>query len=427
MSKRKQQVEIFQKIIEEKCLAIDRASWAKQFSLGYTDTLEKTMQIQPEKEEVFVLTGDIPAMWLRDSTCQVVPYLPLAKEHTDFAKILGDLVTTQCRYILNDPYANAFNLEANGAGHQDDLTEMNPLIWERKFEIDSLCYPIWLAYRLYKECGYDAHFTETFYQAVEAAIEVFQTEQHHESSPYSFERLCDRQEDTLKNQGKGTPVKETGLIWSGFRPSDDACTYGYLIPSNMFAVTILGQLEEILPQFYPEAPVLAQVKQLKSEVQQGIEEYAIITDEETGKQLFAYEVDGFGNYVLMDDANVPSLISLPYLGYCSPEDERYQNTRAFLLSERNPYYYQGQYLQGIGSSHTPESYVWPIALAIQGLTSTDKAEKMQLLDTIVATDNGTNQCHESIDVDNPANYTREWFSWSNMMFCQLVLNYFEID
>lgn len=401
-----------------------RLEWGEQFANGFSDTILKTLHIH-EDGAVFVVTGDIPAMWLRDSTAQVTPYLSLAKRHPVFQEMLGKLVETQCRYILIDPYANAFNEYPNSQGHQTDKTDMQPIIWERKYEIDSLCYPIQLAYKLYIETGYAAHFDDAFLKATKEIVRVFRQEQHHETSEYTFERQGPRSEDTLSHQGKGAPVAYTGMTWSGFRPSDDACHYGYLIPANMFAAVSLGQLAEIITQFYDEATFVAEILSLKTEITKGIEHFGVIEDETTKQKLYAYEVDGRGNYLLMDDANVPSLLSAPYLGFCEVSDPIYQATREFILSAKNPYFYSGKMASGIGSSHTPVNYIWPIALSMQGLTSSSKLEQKQMLDKIVATTAGTMQCHESFDVEDASHYTREWFSWSNMMFCQLVLAYFD--
>ncbi|TDQ37687.1 glycoside hydrolase family 125 protein [Aureibacillus halotolerans] len=414
-------------VVDAKTKELDRELWGKQFRNGFSDTLMKTLSIS-EDGSVYLVTGDIPAMWLRDSTAQIQPYLVLAKTNEVFQSLIAKLIQKQCDYILIDPYANAFNEKPNNNGHQTDKTKMSPWIWERKYEIDSLCYPIKLAYQLFKESGYTDHFNESFLQAAKEIVKVFKTEQHHANSQYTFERFDGRPEDTLVNEGKGSPVGYTGMTWSGFRPSDDACTYGYLVPSNMFAVVSLSHLHEIISAFYLENEALFanEVCQLRDEIESGIQKFGIVENKETGKKVYAYEVDGLGNYTLMDDANVPSLLSAPYLGYCESDDDIYLNTRAFLLSEKNPYYYSGTVAAGIGSSHTPDQYIWPIALSIQGLTSLSKEEQKSLLDVIVQTTAGTMQCHESFDVNDDSRYTREWFSWSNMMYCQLLLTYLDI-
>ncbi|MBO0460895.1 MULTISPECIES: glycoside hydrolase family 125 protein [unclassified Enterococcus] len=416
-------VEQFMDTIIEKC-GEAHADWAENFSAAFANTLLTTVKRQ-EDGTTFLLTGDIPAMWLRDSTAQVRPYLVLAKEDTDLADMISGLVKKQFYYINIDPYANAFNEEANGAGHQTDHTEMNDWIWERKYEIDSLCYPVQLAYLLYKNTGRVDQFDSSFVEGVKKILHVFKVEQNHEQSPYTFMRDTTRKEDTLVNEGRGSAIAPTGMTWSGFRPSDDACQFGYLVPSNMFAVVVLGYIEEIFSSILAEAEIVSAANHLKQEIKQGIDTHGL-TKNSRGEAIYAYEVDGLGNASLMDDSNVPNLIAAPYLGYCPPTEERYLHTRETLLSKENPYYYEGQYAKGIGSSHTPENYVWPIALAMEGMTTEDKREKERILDLLVATDAGTHLMHEGFDVNDPESYTREWFSWANMMFCELVMDYFDI-
>ncbi len=397
--------------------------WSEVFSNCFDNTLETTVKLT-EAEDIFVITGDIPAMWLRDSSAQIKPYLVIANQDPKIKEMIQGLLERQVKCILIDPYANAFNETENGACYHQDITEMNGWIWERKYEVDSLCYPIELAYLLWKKTGETNHFTKEFKQAAETIINLFKTEQRHENSTYRFERFGERPEDTLSNDGLGEPCGYTGMTWSGFRPSDDSCTFNYLVPANMFAVVILGYLAEIFEEIYHEKTAVEEANQLKEEINRGIEEWGIVEHE--GKKVYAYEVDGLGNYVLMDDANVPSLLAAPYLGYCEIDDAIYQQTRAVLLSEKNPYYYEGNYLKGIGSEHTPKEYVWPIALAIQGLTTNKKAEKIEMLNKLVETEAGTNYMHEGINVNNPNEYTREWFSWANMMFCELLLDCLEL-
>ncbi|MCO7151638.1 glycoside hydrolase family 125 protein [Vagococcus lutrae] len=402
----------------------DNPNWGEIFSKCFANTLLTTVKRQ-EDGTTFLLTGDIPAMWLRDSTAQVRPYLPIAKDDADLADMIAGLVKRQFFYINIDPYANAFNEEPNNAGHQTDHTEMNPWIWERKYEIDSLCYPVQLAYLLHQATGQTDQFNADFHEGVAKILEVFETEQHHENSPYTFERDTWREEDTLTHDGRGTPVGYTGMTWSGFRPSDDRCIYGYLVPSNMFAVVILGYLEELYTSLFNQPEVAQRAKKLKEEIDTGIRQYAQVQNQ-AGETIYAYEVDGLGHYSIQDDSNVPSLMSAPYLGYCAEDDPVYLATRRTLLSKENPYYYEGKYAKGIGSSHTPENYIWPIAVSIEGMTTSDKAEKKRILDMLAATTGGTDLMHEGVHVDDPTKYTREWFSWANMMFCELVMDYYDI-
>ena len=402
----------------------DPPEWVAVFNKCYANTLETTVK-KLNDGSIFLLTGDIPAMWLRDSTAQIRPYLILAKDDPEIQDLIKGVLTCQLRSIALDPYANAFNAEANGQGHQTDQTEMNDWIWERKYEIDSLCYPLQLAYLYYLATDDARVFDSDFLLAVDKVLEVWETEQNHANSPYQFTRDTWRVEDTLTNEGKGPDCVVTGMTWSGFRPSDDACIYNYLVPSNQFAVLVLSYLADIFDLIIPDQKKLGRITRLKAAIEAGIQKYALVKNQ-AGQEIYAYEVDGLGNAAIMDDANIPNLMSLPYLGYCDVADEIYQKTRATLLSAENPYYYQGKFAAGNGSSHTPENYVWPIALAMQGLTTPDKAEKAEILEMLVATSAGTNLMHEGFDVDNPANYTRDWFSWANMMFCELMLDYFDI-
>ncbi|SFK85868.1 hypothetical protein SAMN05216390_10459 [Lachnospiraceae bacterium KH1T2] len=388
------------------------------------NTLKTTIQ-RKEDGSTFVITGDIPAMWLRDSACQVRPYLILAKTDPEFADMIEGVIRRQCRCILIDPYANAFNEEANGKCWRHDKTEMKDELWERKYEIDSLCFPIQLAYLLWKNSGRTSQFDELFNKAARRVVEVFRIEQHHESeSKYSFERENCVYTDTLSRGGKGALVnEECGLIWSGFRPSDDACQYGFLIPSNMFAVVVLGYLSEIFEKVYGQDDFAAETKHFSEELRAAVEKYSHVPVNEGESTFYAYEVDGFGQYNVMDDANLPSLLSIPWMGYCDMDDEIYQNTKKVIYSDINPYYYEGKEISGIGSPHTPARYVWHISMGMKGLTAKDKSEKAKIIREMVATDGGTSCMHEGVCADDAGKYTRPWFSWANSVFCELVMDY----
>ncbi|MFC4303798.1 glycoside hydrolase family 125 protein [Cohnella boryungensis] len=389
------------------------------FTKCYPNTLETTTKLLDDRT-AFVITGDIPAMWLRDSSAQVRHYLPLAAEDQELQLLLEGLIRRQIAYIHIDPYANAFNEEANDHRYDQDLTELDAWVWERKYEIDSLCYPLQLAYLYWKATGNTGLFDDSFRAAVKTIIALWRTEQRHaEQSPYRFARIDCPPSDTLRNNRMGMPVNYTGMTWSGFRPSDDACTFGYLIPSNMFAVVVLRYVEEIAAEVWADEELVSLAAELREEIDFGIQTYGTYIHPKYGK-IYAYETDGFGNYNLMDDANVPSLLSIPYLGYVEESDPIYQNTRRFVLSGDNPYYHEGKYAKGIGSPHTPPGFIWPISLAMQALTSKDDGEIRELLDMLQRTDGDTGFIHEGFDPDNPANYTRPWFAWANSLFGELV-------
>jgi meiotically up-regulated gene 157 (Mug157) protein len=389
----------------------------QMFADCFANTFATTLQPQPDGS-VFVITGDIPAMWLRDSAAQVKPYLHLAKADDQFRDLITGVVARQVACVLHDPYANAFNVAENFRCHNRDKTEMSGWIWERKYELDSLCAPLLLAHDLWAVTGSTAHLTADFTQALQLIADTIRLEQRHDNSSYSFERLEGPASDTLSHDGRGAPTAYTGMSWCGFRPSDDACRYNYLIPANMMAVVALTRAAALpLSNRKLQADALALAATLRA----GIEAHGKVQHPRFGT-IYAYEVDGLGHHHLMDDANVPSLLSLPWLGYCPRHDATYQATRAFVLSADNPYFHSGTVARGIGSPHTPEHYIWPIALCMQSLTAETKAEKLALLDMLMATDAGAGLMHESFHKDDPTRFTRPWFAWANSLFAETLLD-----
>ncbi|MGY1501269.1 glycoside hydrolase family 125 protein [Streptomyces sp. QTS52] len=394
---------------------------ADRFTRLLTDTWGRAMRPLPDGE-VFVLTGDIPAMWLRDSTAQVRPYL-LAADDPAVATALTGVLRRQLRYVLADPYANAFNAEpdGSGAGHIDEPTP-DPLVWEQKYEIDSLCAPLQLAYGIWRATGSLGHLTadDRFVRAARRVIALWRIEQDHENrSPYGFRRLGDYEYDTLPRGGRGAPTAPTGMTWSGFRPSDDRCQYGYLVSANAMAAVALAGLAELAAAIGDPA-LAADATALSGEIATGVRTHGVTAGADPG--VYAYEVDGLGGQLLMDDANIPSLLSLPYLGWCDPGDQLYLRTREFVLSDANPFYYAGGSAAGIGSPHTPPDHVWPLSLTMQALTSDDEAERTRLAELLLRTDGGTGSVHESFHVDDPATFTRPWFGWGDALFAELLLD-----
>lgn len=415
------------KILLEKAEELERKTGEKYPALKplakqcFLNTIETTVT-QLEDGGYFVITGDIPAMWLRDSAAQLKPYIKYAGEDRNLQDILRSVIARHAHYVNLDPYSNAFNSQVLAQGYSDgDKSDFSSgWIWERKYEVDSLCAPLYLSHEYFEVTGDRSIFTEEFRLMIQKIVRTFRTEQHHAGSPYWFVREnAPVPSDTLPMHGKGRPVNDTGMTWSGFRPSDDACKFGYLIPSNMMAVVALRKAAELLAAGYGDDALRADCLALSAEIEDGIEAYGTVEHPKYGK-IYAYETDGFGNYNLMDDANSPSLLAIPYLGYRSADDPVYQNTRRFVLSEDNPYFYSGKAARGIGSPHTPPRYIWHIGLSMQILTSTDPAEKRECLDMIARTHAGTNFMHEGFDVDNPENFTRPWFAWANTLFAQML-------
>lgn len=392
---------------------------SEMFTPCFLNTIETTVK-QLEDQSFFVITGDIPAMWLRDSTAQLKPYLPFAKEDSYLDSIIASVIVKQADYVNTDPYANAYNCDPRGFAHHD-ITKEHPLVWERKYEVDSLCSVIELGYEYYSITQNTSPFSVSYWECLTKIYETFRTEQHHDTSPYTFERVNPpAPTDTLPREGRGTAVGYTQMTWSGFRPSDDACTYGYLIPSNMMAVVALRHAAILLDKIYHDTSASEDFKNLANEIEHGIEAFGVVDKPGFGK-IYAYETDGLGNYLCMDDANSPSLLAIPYLGYRTKEDPVYQNTRKFLLSDQNPFYFCGEKASGIGSPHTPHGYIWHISLIMQILTSNDPGEIKSCLNMIRQTDAGTGFMHESFSPDNPGEYTRPWFAWANTLFAQMLI------
>lgn len=406
-------------LAKELAAGLEEGKLKEMFMGCFVSTADTTARFLPEGR-AYVITGDIEAMWLRDSSAQVSHYLPYLKHFPMLRELVRGLVLQQMEFICIDPYANAFNQEANGRCFEKDETESSPWVWERKYEVDSLCYPIRLLKQYRQAAGDDSIFGDRTKEALERIVGVWEAQQRHEEClDYSFVRRDCPDSDTLSNNGKGSPCAYTGMTWSGFRPSDDACQYGYLIPANFFAAA-LGYVTEFAREIYKDEKLALRAERLAEQILEGIRKYGIVETREFGP-VYAYETDGLGHYNLMDDANVPSLLSLPWLEAPGVDEEIWRNTRAFVLSRNNPYYFEGRAARGIGSPHTPGKNVWPIALTMQGLTSREKQEREELLRVLTETDAGTELMHESFDVDCPERFTREWFAWANSLFALFVV------
>lgn len=396
---------------------------AWMFENCFPNTLDTTVTYKTinGKPNTFVITGDIHAMWLRDSSAQVWPYLQLMDKDKDLKNMIKGLIHRQAECVCIDPYANAFNDGPLGGEWQSDHTDMKMELHERKWEIDSLCYTVRLAYQYWKLTGDSSVFDNTFRKSSELIYQTFREQQRKENlGPYKFQRRTEHQTDTLSNKGWGNPVNPVGLIVSSFRPSDDASIFGFLIPSNLFAVRSLNQLSEIHKSVYKNTDFADKCEVFANEVEEAIKKHAIVEHPNHGK-IFAFEVDGFGGLNLMDDANIPSLLALPYLGCIDRNDPIYKNTRSFVWSKDNPYFFQGTAGEGIGGPHIGFDFIWPMSIIMKALTSDDDKEIAQCINTLKTTDANTGFMHESFHKDNPENFTRKWFAWVNTLFGELIL------
>lgn len=399
---------------------------AWMFENCFPNTLDTTVRprIIDGKDDTVVYTGDIHAMWLRDSSGQVWPYVQLANKDPKLKAMLAGVIRRQLKCIIIDPYANAFiDPQDPNPDHQwmSDGTKMKKELHERKWEIDSLCYPLRLAYHYWEVTGDDSIFDEEWQQAVKLVLQTFKEQQRKNGfGPYSFLRVTDRALDTLNNGGLGAPVNPVGLIVSSFRPSDDATTLQFLIPSNFFAVSSLRKAAEILTKVNNNNELSNECADLANEVEAALKKYATYNHPKYGT-IYAFEVDGFGNHLLMDDSNVPSLLSMAYLGDVDVNDPIYQNTRRFVWSKDNPYFFKGSAGEGIGGPHIGYDMAWPMSIMMKAFTSNDDQEIKECLTMLINTDAGTGFMHESFNVNNPEKFTRSWFAWQNSLFGELIL------
>ena len=396
---------------------------AWMFENCFPNTLDTTVHFKTieDKPDTFVITGDIDAMWLRDSTAQVWPYLPLMKQDAKLQHLVAGLINRQTACILIDPYANAFYDQPRESEWSKDATAMKPMLHERKWELDSLCYAIRLAYYYWKTTGDTRPLDADWKQAMRLVLQTCREQQRKEGrGPYRFGRVTSWSTDTVPGNGYGNPIRPVGLIANIFRPSDDATIYPFFVPSNFFAVVSFRQVAELLEVAHRDAALAGEFRALATEVQSALKKYAVYPHPKYGK-IYAFEVDGFGNYLLMDDAGIPGLISLPYLGALSIKDPIYQNTRKFVLSDDNPYFFRGRAGEGLGSPHTLVDQIWPMGIIARAMTSTSTQEIEAQLRLLKTTHAGTGFMHESFDKDDATKFTRKWFAWVNTLFGELLL------
>lgn len=398
-------------------------SW--MFENCFPNTLDTTVdfEIIDGKPDTFIITGDIDAMWLRDSTAQVWPYLPLVGEDEKLKDLFRGLINRQTKCILLDPYANSFYKDVTKESEwKDDRPAVVPGVHERKWEIDSLCYAVRLAYGYYKETGDTSVFDSNWDKAMRTVVETFRTEQRKNGkSPYYFIRVRANYSVTASFKGMGRPIKPVGLICSIFRPSDDGTMYPFLIPSNLFAVESLEQLGEIYLNVFNDKEFSQECNSFAEEVLKAVNEYAITEHLNHGK-VYAYEIDGFGNKLFTDDPNIPSLISIPYLLRSKYYDtEVYTNTRRYLLSEDNPYFFKGKAGEGQGGPHAGLDTIWPMGIILRAMTSIEDKEIVWCIKQLLSTHADTGFMHETFHKDDAKSFTRSWFAWANTLFGELIL------
>jgi meiotically up-regulated gene 157 (Mug157) protein len=391
------------------------------------NTLDTTVYtgVVDGKPDTFVITGDIDAMWLRDSSAQTWPYLAFARDDAALRTLFHGLIHRQARCILIDPYANAFNRDPGQRTQltwaQDDRTEMRNGVAERKWEVDSLCYPIRLAHGYWQTTGDTAPFDSAWWQAMRSVLATFRQQQRKDGpGPYRFQRAALQPTDSVPLSGFGNPARPIGMIHSMFRPSDDACIYPLFVPANLFAVASLRQLAAMAGAIAHDAAFAGQCTALADEVAAAVNAFGRMRG--TDGDVWAYEVDGYGNQLFMDDANAPGLSSLAYLGCCDRDSAMFRRTAARAWSGANPYFFQGTAAEGIGGPHQGLRMIWPMSIVMRAFNSDDTAQIRRCLTWLKNTHAHTGFIHEAFDQDDPAHFTRPWFAWANALFGELILD-----
>lgn len=399
------------------------------FGNCYPNTLDTTVYMGEVdgRPDAFVITGDIECLWLRDSSAQLNPYVHLARDDAALRQLFRGLITRQARSILIDPYANAFMRDPAAKTTLPwalaDDTEMKPGVAERKWEVDSLCYPMRLAHDYWRASGDAVPFDALWRDGARASIRTFREQQRKDGpGPYRLLRRDKLATETLILNGYGAPTRKVGMIHSMYRPSDDACIFPFLVPANLFAVAALRKLAVVAIEAAKDDALANDAKALADEVETATRAHGTMIDPATGDRLWAYEVDGFGNGHFMDDANVPSLSALAYLGAVPADDPLFRRSAAAAWSERNPYFFKGKAAEGIGGPHAGLRMIWPMAIIMRAMNSDDDATIRQCLRRLKASHGGTGFMHEAFDQDDPKSFTRHWFAWANGLFGELMLD-----
>jgi len=375
--------------VESRIRPIDTATLFHEFFADFFHENDGTTYVQ---------TGDIPAMWLRDSAAQTIPYIRFVSTYPQLRKTFFGVIQRDAKNILVDPYAEAFSA--------------NYRVWEDKWEIDSLAWPILLVFVYYANTRDRTIFTPTLHAALRTIVATLRCEQRH--------KACSHYEwpDPVPTHDGYNPY--TGMIWGAFRPSDDPVTYRYNVPQNAIAVVAMRLVAAFARDAFKDDRLAQSATTLASQVESGIQKYGRVFSRRYGGWMYAYETDGYGHSKMMDDANIPNLTAMPYIGWCATNDAIYLNTRRFTLSSDDPYYYSGKYATGLGSAHTPGGWVWPLGIIAAALTATTRQTIANAIAMLDESDTLNGLMHESVNPNNPRQFTRPEFGWANAFWADLL-------
>jgi uncharacterized protein len=344
-----------------------------------------------------VQTGDIPAMWLRDSAAQTIPYVRFVSAYPSLREPFSGVIERDAKNILTDPYAEAFSADYN--------------VWERKWEIDSLAWPVLLVFVYYTNTNDRSIFTPTLHRAMQTIVTTLECEERHAScSHYQWPDAVPTHETYNPN---------TGMVWSAFRPSDDPVTYRFNVPQNAMAVVAMRLLAQFARNVFKDEPLASRATQLGERIQSGVLRYGKIYNRKYG-WIYAYETDGYGHDNLMDDANIPNLTAMPWYAWCGSQDPVYLDTRRFTLSSDDPYYYTGKFATGLGSPHTPAGWVWPLGIIGAALSTTQSQDILNAIEMLDRSDTLDGLMHESVNPNDPSQFTRPEFGWANAFWADLL-------
>lgn len=404
------------------------------FENSFPNTLDTTIAWKgfaadnPEEDLCFIITGDINAMWLRDSANQMQSYRSiLDSSEDDIASLYRGVINLQARYLIAAPYCNAFlpppesgmPVRPNGAGYVVTPSYDRKVVFSCNFELDSFAAFLEISHDYYNATE-DIDFFGKFHwiEAVQSLLGVatnmmeptYAPDGAALQPPYTFQVNTQTFTGTLGNFGLGNPTNRTGMVRSPFRPSDDTSVFEFLIPANAMFARYLEAGANIM-ELLPNAPrgLARQMSDMAASIRGAIDQYAIVPSPIDGQTpIYAFEVDGYGGRILMDDANIPSLLSLPFLGYLDRDDPVYQNTRRFVLSSSNPWFSRGPVISAVGGPHIRPGTAWPMASIARILTSDNDEEILGQLQELVSSTDGLGLIHESINSFDQTTWTRQW-------------------